>query len=696
LPEAAGYVHRRLEGSSIARLARIGAWAVGVVVSLSLVAADHAWAGPPIPLGCIDDDDENLNAFPSPQSPDPCPQSVDALDGVVDTLISSDGDWLYAAASGDAAITWFRRDHADGSLAWAGCVDDEDPRVGLEECAATSNVLDGVRELAMSPDGAFVYASVTTEYALAEFARDQDSGQLTYLGCIGSTRRFPDSGVCHRTAPALQSPTDIALTADGATLYVASHNSDAIGWFDRNPVTGRLSYAGCVEGNHFDWECPTRLEGLNGASRVALSPDDHNVYASGFHRTIMNFARESDTGDLAFVDCVDKLPPDLVEYYDCDQRTEGLNERPMLAFSADGRHVYAATGHAVRHLHRDPSTGSLSPAGCVRDTDAVQTCASATTGLDTAWSIAISPDGTSVHALARNFPRYDYLTHDDTFTTLRRDRSSGEIHPAGCIDDLDAVFDPDWSVDCPQSVHGLRAASSITFAPDGRTLYVAGGADDAIAIFGVGDPNDWSPPETWITSAPAGTVDQAPTFGFASDEKPVRFECRLDDGSFGPCSGPAATHTPEADVGSHRFEVRAIDAAGNLDATPATETFAIAAPPTPDAGGPPTGDVAVPAAPWPTASPPQNPPVDAPSVGVWKIRTNDSARSARIWFGPERARVAESEISYQCSLDRGAMRPCESPRSYRGLERGRHRFRVFATNQAGASGPSTSARFRIR
>ena len=79
---------------------------------------------------------------------------------------------------------------------------------------------------------------------------------------------------------------------------------------------------------------------------------------------------------------------------------------------------------------------------------------------------------------------------------------------------------------------------------------------------------DTSPPETAIDSGPSGTfTNSSASFTFSSSETGSTFECSLDAGAFGSCTSPKS-YSGLSD-GSHTFSVRAIDAAGNVDATPA-------------------------------------------------------------------------------------------------------------------------------
>ncbi len=81
-------------------------------------------------------------------------------------------------------------------------------------------------------------------------------------------------------------------------------------------------------------------------------------------------------------------------------------------------------------------------------------------------------------------------------------------------------------------------------------------------------------PTTTIDSGPSGLTNNAsPSFGFSSNDGGASFECRLDTGAFGACSSPQA-YSGLAD-GAHSFEVRAKDAAGNTDASPASRAFTV-------------------------------------------------------------------------------------------------------------------------
>ncbi len=83
-------------------------------------------------------------------------------------------------------------------------------------------------------------------------------------------------------------------------------------------------------------------------------------------------------------------------------------------------------------------------------------------------------------------------------------------------------------------------------------------------------------PDTIITAVPdnpSTSGDADFTFTSTGGQGAVHFECSLDSAAFAPCTSPQS-YTELAD-GSHTFSVRAVDAAGNVDPTPATYTWTV-------------------------------------------------------------------------------------------------------------------------
>jgi hypothetical protein len=96
------------------------------------------------------------------------------------------------------------------------------------------------------------------------------------------------------------------------------------------------------------------------------------------------------------------------------------------------------------------------------------------------------------------------------------------------------------------------------------------------ACHGAPGSADTTPPNTTIVSGPSGTVkSRDATFTFSSTEPSSTFECSRDGAAFSACSSPWE-YTGLAN-GSHTFKVRATDAAGNTDQSPASRTWKVRA-----------------------------------------------------------------------------------------------------------------------
>ena len=88
------------------------------------------------------------------------------------------------------------------------------------------------------------------------------TGALTPQGCISDVG---DPANCGTTQQGLRDAQDVAVSTDGASVYVVSFVDDAIVRFDRNTATGALTGQGCIADIGSLAGCGTGQQGLNGA-----------------------------------------------------------------------------------------------------------------------------------------------------------------------------------------------------------------------------------------------------------------------------------------------------------------------------------------------------------------------------------------------------------------------------------------------
>jgi DNA-binding beta-propeller fold protein YncE len=247
-------------------------------------------------------------------------------------------------------------------------------------------------------------------------------------------------------------------------VYATSINSDSLAIFERNPSTGALTQAtdgtSCLAATATAG-C-TAARGLNGADVVAVSRDGRNVYTGSFKgSTVAVFARYFG-GALAQLDgtqgCISERGVGGCTSAIAMVTVEGV------AVSGDGNTVYAAApgSNAVDVLARNSSTGALTQlgggAGCFTNTS-VSGC---TKGrwLGGADAVTVSPDGKSVYVAAS-------LTN--SVANFMRTPSSGQLAQAsgttGC-----AIYV--LAVACTLG-RTLILPEGLTVSPDGANVYVA-------------------------------------------------------------------------------------------------------------------------------------------------------------------------------------------------------------------------------
>ena len=349
---------------------------------------------------------------------------VDGLGGAEAMAISPGDEFVYVAGSNEDAIAIMRRDRTTGSLTFVGTVFDDQGGVdGLNE----------VQGLAISPDGANLYAVAHTDGAVAVFARDEDTGLLSFL-------EVKKDGVGGITK--LAGAMGVSVSPDGRHVYVASNVNDAVVVFSRNGSTGRLTLVEELS------DGAGGITSLDGAEALTVSPDGAHVYvAAEDDDAITVFARNSASGSLTLVEVKQEGGGGM----------HALDRVQAVAVSADGANLYAASGldNAVVVFARNEETGVLSLLEEHRDGAGLN-------GLAGAEWVAVSPNGAYVYAVG---------DMDDSLVVFRRDGGTGrltyvETHKDGL-----------------GGVGGLNDVEAVAVTSDSTSVYTVSDVDNAISAF---------------------------------------------------------------------------------------------------------------------------------------------------------------------------------------------------------------------
>jgi 6-phosphogluconolactonase (cycloisomerase 2 family) len=334
---------------------------------------------------------------------------IDGLGGATGVAVSPDGARLYAAGAVENSIAVFNRAAGGGALTYV-----------TRFSTGTANFA-GDNGVAVSPDSVHVYVSVLADSRIKVY-------RSTVLG-LSFVEDQIDGG-----AILLNSPLDVTVSPDGAYVYAAAWGDQAVSIFSRNASTGRLTFASSI--------------GVSYPNRVVISPDSAHAYVTAEGTNELKvYSRNTATGALTL----------LQSLRDGVAGVDGLAAAEGLSISGDGLNVYA-TGPddaAVAVFARNPTTGLLTFVEAKRVTGV---------GLAGTAFVAVSPDGSRVYATART---------DDALVVFARDPATGRL-----------IWIQTYR-DGIGGVDGLDDAHDIALSPDGTCLYVAAKADNSVALFRV-------------------------------------------------------------------------------------------------------------------------------------------------------------------------------------------------------------------
>jgi hypothetical protein len=214
-----------------------------------------------------------------------------------------------------------------------------------------------------------------------------------------------------------------------------------------------------------------------------------------------------------------------------------------------------------------------------------------------------------------------------------------------------ALEDAGWSATAP---------STFTVSTDGNyTLYpwIKDAAGNVSALFDspASVMVDTTAPETSMGTKPSDpTNSSAAYFTFSGDDAAgsgvASFQCQLDGNGYNPCD--SGNEVGPVGEGLHTFDVRVLDNAGNMDASPASYSWTV------DTTAPAHTLLSRPAV------------YTTSTSATWTFTATDAAPSA-------------GNLTFLCRLDNSAYGPCVSPRTYSGLSATFHRFYLKAVDGAG-------------
>ena len=493
--------------------------------------------------------------------------ALDSLDGVRALAVSADGNNVYTASGPDDSITSFTR-AADGSLSFLGCV----ANAGANGCVDPAHdSLDFATGVDVSPDGGDVYAISGSGAAVSHFDRDPATGALTLADCVSNGGLH---GCVAAPTGTFASGMDVTVSPDGNHVYVVAANT--ITNLSRG-AGGALTWVNCISTNSFGIAACAHPpnDSFLGADQITVSPDGTSAYVTSSPdggATVTTLRRDPATGTLTWVACNSNARAG------CDTSgLQTLNGANGVVVTPDNSAVYVAgsLNDSVVRFARNPATGVLSFGSCIAEAGAHGCADPPTDSLDGPIGLALGPGAADLYVTASS----------DRSVTHLRTVASGAPTFSNCVADFGASGCADPPTD------SMNASFAVVATADGKNVYSVAPFSDAVNGFAVEPtpPPDTTPPPdptppgaTPDTTPPETTIDKGPKkrstkrkakFLFSSSEAGSTFECKLDKKSFAPCSSPKKLKRLKPK--KHNFQVRAIDAAGNPDLSPAVKKFKV-------------------------------------------------------------------------------------------------------------------------
>lgn len=323
------------------------------------------------------------------------------------------GDYLYVRSGLDRSLSVLQRNATTGALRFVQSLRDD---------VGGADGLKGQGGISVSPDGTTVYTAAFEENEVSAYAVDPSTGRLSLID-------LEKQGVAGVTGLTLV--VDVAVSPDGAHVYATAFNQLVA--FARDPGTGTLSFLqNLTQGS-------SGVDGLAGATALALSPDGTRLYVAATEHSLATYARNPASGLLTHVET----------RRDGVGGVDGLRGARDVAVSGDGTRVYVAASvdGAVSVFAPNSGTGGL-------DYIEAQFNGGGVLGLTGAFNVVASVDGEHVYV-------------------------------GGLGEGRVAIFERDTNTGGLAFVTAINRdeARSLALSPDGAHLYIAASLYSSIPIF---------------------------------------------------------------------------------------------------------------------------------------------------------------------------------------------------------------------
>lgn len=352
-------------------------------------------------------------------------QNINNIAGTSDIHTSADGNFLYALAADDNALSVFQRNSQNGTLSL------------IQQLTNTQDDITDMispNALTLSPDGKHLYVTAFEGDAIIIFERDANTGQLTYLQSMNNTVDQINN---------LDGPRAITFDSTGQHAYIAAFWSNSLSVYTRDSTTGQLTF---LE-EHNNQSPP--LANLSGFRNLTLSPDGKQLYLAAFlSDAIAVFNRNEQTGQLTHTQNINNNTEGF----------SGLDGVSSLTFAADGRHLYT-TGFnedTLVILNRNTQTGHLTFNNLFRNNIL------GITGMDAPSDVKVTPDGHQLYVAG---------TFSNSVTHFQRNQTSGALTYISKIQNNS------------DNIEGLAGVQNLAISPDSNFIYTSAFSDNNISTY---------------------------------------------------------------------------------------------------------------------------------------------------------------------------------------------------------------------